>query len=61
MSERSRRTILRRISQGLFQSPTKDPAVAAKVRAALLLRNQQGKWRRPPPAKRDPLTDLLEA
>ena len=56
MSERSRRAILRRMSQGLFQSPTKNPAVAAKVRAALLLRNQQGKWEQPPPAGRDPLT-----
>jgi RimJ/RimL family protein N-acetyltransferase len=27
ISERSRRAILRRISQGLFQSPTKNPAV----------------------------------
>jgi hypothetical protein len=42
MSERSRRAILRRISQGLFQSPTKNPAVVAKVRVALLLRIQQG-------------------
>jgi hypothetical protein len=56
MSERSRRAILRRISQGLFKSPTKNPAVAAKVRAALLLRIQQGKWRRPTPPDRDPLT-----
>jgi hypothetical protein len=56
MSERSRRAILRRISQGLFQSPTKNPAVAAKVRAALLLRSQQGKLKRPLPADRDPLT-----
>src|SRR3989442_13305019 len=56
MSERSRRTILRRISLGLFQSPTKNPAVAAKVRTALLLRSQQGKLKRPPPVGRDPLT-----
>jgi hypothetical protein len=56
MSERSRRAILRRISQGLFQSPTKNPAVAAKVRAAHLLRVQQGKWKRPIPPDRDPRT-----
>jgi hypothetical protein len=56
MSERSRRAILRRITQGLFQSPAKNPAVAAKVRAALLLRSQQGKWKRPTPPDRDPLT-----
>jgi len=56
MSERSRRAILRRISQGLFQSPTKDPVVAAKVRAALLLRIQQGQWKQPTPPDRDLLT-----
>jgi len=56
MSERSRRAILRRISQGLFQSPTKNPAVAAKVRAALMLRIKQGKWKPPRPPDRDPLT-----
>jgi hypothetical protein len=47
---------LRRISQGLFRSPTKDPAVAAKVRAALLKRIQEGKWKRPKPPDRDRLT-----
>jgi hypothetical protein len=56
MSERSRRAILRRISQALFQSPTKNPAVAAKVRAALLLRHQQGKGTQPTQPDRDPLT-----
>jgi hypothetical protein len=56
MSERSRRAILRRIGLGLFKSPTKNPAVAAKVRAALLLRIQQGRWKRPTPPDRDPLT-----
>jgi hypothetical protein len=56
IAERSRKAVLRRISQGLFTSPTKDPAVAAKVRAALLLRVQQGKWKRPTPPNRDPLT-----
>src|SRR2546428_5030074 len=56
MSERSRRAILRRISQGLFQSPTKNPPVAAKVRAALLLRHQQGKGKLPTLSDRDPLT-----
>jgi hypothetical protein len=56
MSERSRRAILRRISLGLFQSPTKNPAVAAKVRAALLLRNQLGKGKWPTAPDRDPLT-----
>jgi hypothetical protein len=31
-SERSRRAILRRTSQGFFQSPTKNPAVAVSTR-----------------------------
>jgi hypothetical protein len=52
MSERSRRAILRRIRLGLFESPTKNP-VAAKVREALLLRNQLGKGKRPRASDRD--------
>lgn len=53
---RSRRAILRRISRGLFQSRTKNPAVAATVPAALLLRHWQAKWKQPTPPDRDPLT-----
>src|SRR2546428_13996798 len=61
MSERSRRAILRRISQGLFKSPTKDPAGPAKGRAALLLRSRQGKSKRPVPPDRDPPNGQWEA